>query len=404
MTIFFILINYYKDMKKSFLVITFVSIFLIVDSFYVDISTPYQEEEMRFVYISYLEYLSNFRGNSVKINQSKIDKMIDNIAFYKFNTIFLQVSPFSDAIYNSKLFPYSYTLTGVEGKNPGFDYLEYFIKKARRQKIKVHAWINPYRISSQGNIETVSLNNPAKKYINTENIGVSNGGIYYDPTSEEVKQLLEKQVVELIKNYDIAGIHFDDYFYMDNSIDKVEYENYLKNGHKISLADFRLMHTNDLIERIGTLIKKVKSNIIFSIAPDGNLNNNYQYHYADVKTWIEKEYIDIIIPQLYYGFENQYLPFEKAYNSWNEIIEKTNSKVKLIPALAFYKVGSVDNEAGSGKNEWLAGGIIEKQVLSLREKTNYSGFGVFRYDFLFNKDAVNKMSQKELTNIRNLCK
>ncbi len=390
-------------MKKVLTIVICFSIFLIVDAWYIDMNTNNKNEEMRFIYISYLEYLSNFKGNSVAINKSKIDKIIDNVVLNNFNTIILHVSPFSDAIYNSKIFPYSHTLTGKEGKNPGFDYLEYFIKKAHQKKVSVHAWLNPYRISSENNISMLSENNPAKKIVNTENIGVSTKGIYYDPTSEFVKKLIEKQVLEIINNYDVDGIHLDDYFYIDYEIDDFEYQEYLDKGGNLSLSDFRLMHTNDLIKRLSDLIKK-KSDIVFSISPDGNINNNYIYHYADVKTWIEAEYIDIIMPQIYYGFNNQYLPFEKAYSNWKSIIENSNSSVKLVPALAFYKVGEIDNNAGTGKNEWLEEGIVEKQITFLKEKEDYFGFGLFRYDYLFNKNIMNEISSEELTNIRSLCK
>ena len=122
-------------MKKKLIIVFFIIIFFLVDAMIVSPSDEIKEQEIRFVYISYLEYLNNFKGNSVTINKSKIDKMIDEINFYRFNTIILHVSPFSDAIYNSKIFPYSYTLTGVEGKNPGFDYLEYFIKKAHQKML-----------------------------------------------------------------------------------------------------------------------------------------------------------------------------------------------------------------------------------------------------------------------------
>lgn len=379
---------------------TFILMFLSFDSTLIMLKEEEKNEEIRFIYISYLEYLNNFQGNSVTINKAIIDKMIDKIKYYKFNAIFLHVSPFSDAIYNSKLFPYSYTLTSQEGKNPGFDYLEYFIKKAHRKNITIHAWINPYRISSTSDISKLSLNNPAYDWINTENISVGEKGIYYDPSSELVKQLIIEQVSELIKNYNLDGIHFDDYFYIDYSIDSFEYKLFLENGGKLSLSDFRLMHTNDLIKRVGETIKKLDNEIIFSIAPDGNINNNYNYHYADVKTWLNNEYVDIIMPQLYYGFENEYLPFEKAYNLWNDLIG--DNDVKMIPVLAYYKVGIVDKGAGSGKNEWLNNGIIEHQIKSLMKKDNYLGFGLFRYDYIFNEMSINDISKKELTNIQKI--
>lgn len=387
-------------MKNVWLISIFIGIFLLIDVTFINLKSNVLEDEMRFVYISYIEYLNNFQGNSVIINKSIIDKMIDNVVLYNFNTIILHTSPFSDAIYKSKNFPYSYTLTGVEGKNPGFDYLEYFIKKAHSKKVKVHAWINPYRVSSGSDVTKLDDSNPALKFLNTENISISDKGIYYDPTSEEVKTLLIEQVRELINNYDLDGIHLDDYFYVDFNIDKEEYQNYQEQGGKLNLQEFRLMHTNDLIKRLGTLIKKMDENIVFSIAPDGNINNNYTYHYADVKTWIKEGYIDIIMPQIYYGFNNQYLPFEKAYDWWFSIVNDSNSRVLIIPVLAFYKVGNLDDGAGSGKREWLANGVIEKQIVFLQKRDDYEGFGLFRYDYMFNEKISNEIGRYELKKIR----
>ena len=198
------------------------------------------DNEIRAVYISYIEYLKYFQGNSKSINQTKINKMIDKIKENNLNTIFLHVSPFSDSIYESKLFPYSYTLTGIEDKNPGFDYLEYFIKIAHTNNIKVHAWINPYRISFNTDINFLSDKNPAKKLINTSSIMIDKNGIYYNPASEIVKNLIIRQVEEIIDKYNVDGIHFDDYFYIQKDIDQVEYDNYKNNGGELSLKDFTL--------------------------------------------------------------------------------------------------------------------------------------------------------------------
>ena len=353
--------------------------------------------EIRAVYISYLEYYSNFYGGSMTINQSKINNMIDNLKNSNFNTIILHVSPFSDSIYISRLFPYSHTLTGIEGKNPGFDYLDYFIKKAHQNNMLLYAWINPYRISFNDNINGLSNDNPALKLINTNNIKIDNKGIYYNPASEIVKKLIIRQVEEIINNYDVDGIHFDDYFYIQDDIDKFEYENFIKNNNEISLKEFRLNNTNDLIKRVYKTIKESNANVTFSIAPDGNINNNYIYHYADVKTWLSNpDYIDIIMPQIYYGFENEYSPFLKVVNNWEKL--KTQDTIKIVPVLAFYKLGSIDNEAGSGKEEWINNNIIVNQINVIRNK-NLDGYALFRYDFLYNKDNINEITVKELESI-----
>ena len=373
-------------MKKKLLII--ISIFLF---FFIDATISYAkrnnypkeiiDKEIRAVYISYLEYLKYFNGGSKTVNQAKIIKMIDNIKSNNLNCIILHVSPFSDSIYKSKIFPYSYTLTGVEGKNPGFDYLSYFIKESHAKDIKIYAWINPYRISFDNDTKYISKDNPAYRLLNTSSILIDKNGIYYNPASEIVKNLIVKQVEELIQNYSIDGIHFDDYFYIQNDIDKIEYKSYIENGGILNLSDFRLKQTNDLIERVYKTIKKKNKEIIFSIAPDGNINNNYEYHYADIKTWLkESNYIDMIMPQIYYGFENEYSPFKKVLDNWLKLRE--NKNIQVVPVLASYKVGEIDKEAGTGKNEWIDNKNIIKEQISLIKTYNLNGYAFFRYDFL----------------------
>lgn len=389
-------------MNKKILTIVCIISFLFLDSTVAYIKNDEEiEKELRIIYISYLEYQNNFLGNSKTINEAKIDKMIDNVSKLNFNCIMLHVSPFSDAIYNSKYFPYSYTLTNVEGKNPGFDYLEYFVKKAHQKKIEIHAWINPYRIRTDQKIDMLSKDNPAYNLLNTTHILINDLGIYYNPASEIVKNLIINQVKEIINNYNVDGIHFDDYFYIQNDIDKEEYQNYLDNGGEMSLKEFRLYHTNDLIKRVYHVIKDIDEKIIFSISPDGNIDNNYNYHYADVKTWLtSNEYVDIIMPQIYYGFDNQYKPFKETFLEWQSLIK--NEKIKIVPILAFYKTGKIDDNAGSGKDEWINNNDIIKRQITYLKQNNTGGIGLFRYDFLFNDNYLNDISIIELNNVKSI--
>lgn len=394
-------------MKKTIVIFILIISFLGIDAT-VSYAKKYNKEEVlekiesiKAIYISYLEYYDNFFNGAKRINEAKIDKMIDNVKSLGFNTIILHVSPFSDAIYNSKIFPYSVTLTGIEGKNPGFDYLEYFIDKTHKKNMLLYAWINPYRISFDTNFNNISKDNPAFKLINTSNVKIDNKGIYYNPASEIVKELIVNQVKELINNYNVDGIHLDDYFYIQDDIDKLEYENYVANNKEISLKEFRLNNTNELIKKIYKVIKEKNNKIVFSIAPDGNINNNYLYHYADVKTWLSSnEYIDIIMPQIYYGFENEYLNFDTAFNNWKELIK--NESIELIPVLAFYKCGNIDNNAGSGKDEWINNdNLIERQVNFLRINS-INNYALFRYDYIFNEKYLNSKCVKEVENLKKI--
>ena len=390
-------------MKKVFVVLLIIILFLLGDTFVMSKKNNLvlkDDSEIRGIYISYLEYLTYFKNNSLTINKAYINKMLDNINSLNINTIFLHVSPFSDAIYKSKIFPYSYTLSGTEGKNAGMDYLEYFIKEAHKRNIKVHAWINPYRISNNNDVSVISSNNPAYKLLNTNDVKICENGIYYNPASSRVLDLLLKQISEIITNYQVDGIHLDDYFYQDETIDLENYQKYFLESN-ISLQEYRLNIINTTIKNIYKLIKDYNKNIIFSISPDGNMENNYNMHFADVKTWLkENNYVDIIMPQVYYGFDNDLKPFDKTILEWNNLI--INNKAKIVPALAFYKVGQIDNYAGSGSLEWINNNdIIRRQINYSKTLSNYQGYVLFRYEYLFNKNIMNNNSLEELNNLKN---
>lgn len=366
---------------KNFLKVTAV---IIITAFFIYLVNNDEQEskkETKGIFISYIEYLDYFQGESSDSIQTEIKKMVKECKKNYINTIYLHVRPFSDSIYDSKIFPFTHTISGIQGKDIDIDILKYFIDEAHNEDIKLHAWINPYRISNQTDINLLSKDNPGYKWLNTNHVKIiEDKGIYYNPASNEVKELILSGVVEIVENYNIDGILFDDYFYPDDTIDL---ENYKEVENTISIKDYRLSQVNQLISTIYKKIKEIKPNVLFGISPDGNIDNNYQDHYADVKTWLkDDDYIDYIMPQIYYGFNHQTKPFIKTLNEWNELVK---NKSELIPVLALYKVGKQDGYAGKGINEWLENdGIIEKQIKVLQKTKNYHGFSLFRYKFIQN--------------------
>lgn len=354
--------------------------------------------EKRAIFISYIEYQDYLKGKNKQDITNEITKMIDNIKKYKFNMLILHVSPFSDAIYESKIFPSSSSIVNKEGEKLPIDVLSYFIEVAHKNNIELHAWINPYRISNSTDVTKLSFTNPAYKWLNTNNVKViENKGIYYNPASSEVHDLIISGIEEIVKNYDVDGIHLDDYFYPDTTIDL---ENYQPFENTISLTDYRLSNTNKLVKDIYDKIKSINNKVLFGISPEGNIENNYNNNYADVKKWIsEKGYIDYIMPQLYYGFLNESKPFLKTLNEWYDLVK---IDIAFIPALALYKSGTIDEYAKSGKYEWIENNdIIVREIKSLKSLKKYDGYSLFRYSNLINySDRTNLES--ELTKIMNL--
>lgn len=358
----------------------------------------YYYNESRGIFLSYIEYLEYFQGKDCNNIKKQIDNIMVELKDNYINRIYLQVRPFSDSIYNSNIFPFSHTISGVQGEDIGLDVLDYFLKVAHKENIEIHAWINPYRISNYTDISFLSEDNPAFHWLKTNHVKIIEGkGIYYNPASSEVKDLIINGVIEIVKKYDVDGILFDDYFYPDNTIDL---DNYKEVENTISLTDFRLSQVNELVSNIYKKIKEINSDILFGISPDGNIDNNYDDHYADVKKWISEDgYVDYIMPQIYYGFIHESKPFIATINEWNNLIK---NKVELIPVLALYKSGEPDLYAGSGINEWVEeDDIIKKQIQVSRNMSNYIGFSIFRYDYLIrNQKSVNL--QNEIYNFQPL--
>ena len=125
--------------------------------------------EVRAIFISYIELTKYIKNKEIDISKENINKMITNIKKLGFNTAILQIRSFSDAIYESKIFPWSSTVSSDEGIFPGYDILDYFIEVCNTNNISIYGWINPYRVRNYSD-DSVSMDNPAYKWINTRNI------------------------------------------------------------------------------------------------------------------------------------------------------------------------------------------------------------------------------------------
>jgi uncharacterized lipoprotein YddW (UPF0748 family) len=312
--------------------------------------------------------------------------MINNIKNNNFNSIILQVRDNCNAIYESNIFPRDYN----------FDVLDYFIKESHKNNISVVAWINPYRVRTTSNIDSIKDIN----FINKDYLYINNG-IYLNPSKREVEDLIVNGVKEVL-NYDIDGVLFDDYFYPSSDIDLDNYSLYKSSGGILSLSEYRLENISEMIYNVNSSIKKIDDSVLFGIAPQGNIDNNYSSVFLDVKKILSNSgYIDYIMPQIYFGFENSSKPFAATIEEWSSLIKIPS--ISLIPALSLYKSGSVDKYAGNGSDEWIDNSdILKRQIIYSRGISNYFGFSIFRYDFFYNKDKQNANMVSEVNNIKSV--
>lgn len=359
-------------------------------------------EEVRGVWMSYLELDTILKGKSREEYTDEVKKVIKNLKDLNLNTVILQVRPYSDAIYSSRYFPWSYYCSGEEGKALGYDPLKIFISMAHRDEIAVHGWINPFRVRSANSTFTISETNPAFKWMNDDSYNVIkwNEGVYYNPGSAEVRELIVSGVKELVENYNVDGIHFDDYFYpaTDADFDRKSYENYLSSGEGLDLADWRRENINILVKDVYAAIKAVDDSVVFGISPQGSMSNNYNSQYIDVEKWIsQKGYVDYLCPQIYYGFKNENGDFKSIADSFNNMVKVQG--VKLYTGLAVYKSGMEDSWAGSGRYEWIEdSSIIGRQIDTSMKLSNYGGFLLFRYDSLFRPEESKEQIINDVKN------
>ena len=352
-------------------------------------------KEEKGVFISYIDY-NVLKGKNKDEMSKEIAYMIKNIKDFGLNSIILQTNPFNDAIYQSEIYQSSHIVVEHEGDQLPIDILETFIEKGRENNISIYAWMNPYRIRNKNSIKDISKDSYYYKWLHTNNIEKTDKGIFLNPASEEVLEYITKGINELCTNYDIKGVIYDDYYYPTGTIDL---KNYKEQNKKISLKEYRINNINKLIEQSYNTVKEVNKNIKFGLSPSGNIENNLNKEYLDIKSILKTEKIDMIIPQLYYGFNNGTKPYIKTLNDWNSINKNNHD---LYVALSLYKSGKQDKWAGKGKNEWLENDdIIKKQILIARNTNNYKGFFIYRYDNLFN-DINNKKLNTEIDNLKSI--
>lgn len=357
--------------------------------------TPESDEEMRGVWVSYMELsMENESSKTQKAFEDKFTEIAQKCRESGFNTLIVQVRPFCDALYKSSYFPRSHILTGTQGENPQYDALQIMCDICKENNLKIHAWINPYRVSSNETPKKLSDNNP---YIKNSKIGIkTDNGIFLDPSNETAQQLISDGVKEIAENYDVDGIQFDDYFYPteDESFDKKQYEAYIEKYGKensMSLDNWRMQNVNTLICKVYRTIKSVNSSVEFGISPQGNIGNNDGL-YADVKSWCTcKGFVDYICPQIYFSLENPALTFEDCLDSWTSLDFDEN--VKLYVGLGGYKAGNGEYD----EETWLlSDSILADEYDILRNNKSVRGFMLYSYSCLEDDTA-----KKEINNLIN---
>ncbi len=365
-------------------------------------------DTVRAIWITYYELHDFIKNSSEQQFRTKIDKAFHELSEMGFNTVTLHVRPYGDAFYRSDYFPSSAYCFDKQGADMPYDPLQIMCEIASQYQLKTEAWINPYRISSQDDIDELCDENPAKIWYNDDktksNVYIFENGIYYNPASEDVIKLIANGVRELAENYPLAAIHFDDYFYptTDVAIDEKEFEAYKKEGGTLPLADWRRENINTMLQAVYQTVKKANSSMRFGISPAANMDNDYEKLYADVKKWMKNEgYADYICPQVYFGFLNLYQPFMFTVKKWMNLCDKD-----LYIGLPLYKAGQPDKYAAKDEeqriNEFVThDNILARQITYLSKLPQIKGFYVFSYSCL-NDETCKKETENMLKTMQDI--
>lgn len=358
--------------------------------------------------------------------KEEFTNVLDNLEALNMNAIIFQVRSKLDTFYQSKINPWSEYLTGKQGLSPGWDPLEWMIEETHNRGMEFHAWFNPYRVTtSNENKKTIKeelleldINNWARK--NPDFVFRHNGRLYLDPGEPKVVQHIKDTVMEVIENYDIDAVHFDDYFYPDKSIkdrekfystgEELNYKKYGKDFKTVS--EWRVSNVDKLIFDLHNNIKsynnKKKKAVQFgispfgiwghkanhpqgSITPIGSLSS-YDNQFADTRKWVKNNWVDYIAPQIYWTFDEPAAPYGELVHWWADVAKGTD--VHLYIGQANYRKADINNKKLSWQNER----EISNQLKFNSLYDEIKGSIYFSYRSLLKNDNNSKAS-KEFINI-----
>lgn len=357
------------------------------------------DTQMRGVWVSSvynLDYPSAGTPSSDTL-RAEADAILNKCAELGFNAIFLQVRPTADALYRSEIFPWSRYLTGTQGTAPdnGFDPLAYWVEGAHARGMELHAWINPYRITrgGQSDYETLSPDNPASKH--PEWVIKHGDNYYFDPALQEVRDLVIDGAVEIVKNYDVDGIHLDDYFYPGTDFD--DSASFARYGTGYAdIADWRRNNVNLLVAELDEKLHAADPDIAFGISPSGiweNKNANprgsdthgysaYSQAYADGLFWIQNGIVDYICPQIYWEIGFDAADFSTLLDWWESMTRGTD--VKLYIGMAAYRSAETEKQ----DSVWYGADELKRQLALIDSTGKSDGSVQFRYGSVAGSPAL----------------
>ena len=344
-----------------------------------------QERELRGVWIA--SVLNIDWPSSIFQDEKKQKEDFKTILeFYKklnFNAVFVQVRTAGDALYQSEIAPWSRFLTSKEGTPSMYDPLPWMIEQAHAQNMQFHAWLNPYRASTDLDttlFHSTHVFNQHRDWI------IKYGPKYYlDPGRKEVQNHVCAVVNEVIQKYEVDGIHFDDYFYPykvegESFDDSDTYEKFGVSSFE-DIETWRRSNVDSLVKNVRRVIKSHSEEIIFGISPFGVWRNRTENKagsrtharqttfddlYADPLVWCKNGWVDYINPQIYWSRSFKPVKFKRLLRWWDKAVD-----IPIFVGLGAYKVLNDADEAWNDIKE------LSKQIRFSRKRQDVKGFVLF---------------------------
>ena len=325
----------------------FLLLFFFVFTFFA--SAQHHKRQMRAVWIATVENIDWPSDSTLTVQEQKRElvALLDNFKECNINTVIFQARPTADAFYISNIESWSQYLTGKAGRapNPLYDPLQFLIEEAHKRCMEVHVWLNPYRVLNNADVTQIC---PKHLFHRKPELFVKYGDKwYFNPAHRETRQYVNRVVRDIVQRYDIQAVHFDDYFYpytvAGETFPDAQYFRDNPRGFT-NIGDWRRDNVTTVIRELRQTIKSTKPWVEFGISPFGVWRNqdrdrrgsatragqtNYDNLYADLLHWIEYEYIDYVIPQLYWHIGNRSVDYAVAADWWNSHAGNVNLYIGL---------------------------------------------------------------------------
>jgi uncharacterized lipoprotein YddW (UPF0748 family) len=315
-------------------------------------------------------------GLSPEIQKAQIRRMVEAAARSGLNALMVQVRAESDALYYSRIEPWSRYLTGMQGAAPGYDPLDYFIRVGREHGIAIHAWINPYRAAANAT-EARASNHVSRQLAGAvHRIG---SALWLDPGDPAVREHVVNVVRDIVERYPVAGVILDDYFYPypSHSYPKGSFPDhafYAKYGSNFEIGDWRRQNINSLIRQLHDTVKAARPGAQFGVSPFGIYTKGFpsnvtveldQYRdlYADPVAWLKNGWVDYLSPQLYW--RNKSAQSFSALLEWWRSPQANPRGIPIYPSIAIDRLG--------GSYGWPSSEIESQLALETSIKPRSSG-------------------------------